>query len=646
MNYKQKLKETLKEYWGFDSFRPNQEDIMSAIVAGEDVLAVLPTGGGKSLCFQIPALVQDGTCLVISPLIALMRDQVDQLRKRGIAAAGLFSGLHPSESETIIENFVNGVYKLLYISPERLQSANFQAYLRNAKVSFLAVDEAHCISQWGYDFRPSYLKINTIREIFPKLPIIALTASATPVVQKDIQEKLELRNRNIFQASFLRPNLSFSVFETENKGQKVLDILRAVNGSSILYVQSRKNASAWSSWLIQNGFVADYYHAGLSAKDRERKQKNWIQSKTPILVATNAFGMGIDKGDVRTVVHMDIPNQPEAYYQEAGRAGRDGTKSYAVALFTRQEIKDARKRIEFHFPTPQSIRQTYEQLGIYLRLAFGSGELVSFDFELEKFCKAFGLHPGSAYQALKKLEIAGYLLFNEGFDQPSRFHFSVSASTLYESQVRNQQVEEISKALLRLYGGELFSDYVEIREMDLAEILKTSHSVIVERLQKLASMELGKYQPQRAGPQVTFLTPRLEAKNLELDQELIRKLKENELRRLDTMENYLFLESECRSSFLATYFGEVASVDCGICDNCLKRKKKEKPTGFDYFRPILLKMATTPIKSKEMEMNFRPNQREEVRSCLEFLVQEEVLIFNEEGLLMKKPEKKAGLNRL
>lgn len=646
MNYKQQLHDILKRYWGYDSFRPNQEDIMAATLAGEDVLAVLPTGGGKSLCFQIPAIVQEGTCLVISPLIALMRDQVEQLRKRGISAAGLFSGLHPNESEIILDNFVNNVYKLLYISPERLQSQNFQAYLRNAKISFLAVDEAHCISQWGYDFRPSYLKINTIRDLFPQLPIIALTASATPTVQKDIQEKLEMRNKNIFQASFLRPNLSFSVFETENKAQKVLDILRAVKGGSILYVNSRKNASNWASWLVQNGFVADFYHAGLSSKDRSRKQTNWIEGKTPILVATNAFGMGIDKGDVRTVVHMDTPNQPEAYYQEAGRAGRDGVKAYAVALFTKQEIKDSRSRIEKHFPMASSIRLVYEQLGIFLRLALGSGEMVSFDFDMNGFCKSFGLQSGSTYQALKKLEVANYLLFNEGFDQQSRFHFSVSTATLYEVQVRNRQIEEISKALLRLYGGELFSDYVEIQETDLADVLKISVVAVQERLKKMVELELGRYQPQRTGPQVTFLTPRLESKNLEIDQELLVRLKNNEIARLDTMERYLFLEKECRSSFLASYFGEIAPVDCGICDNCLRRKKQEKPTGFDFFKPVILKQTILPISGKELEMQFRPEQREELRKCIEFLVSEEMLFINSEGLLQNKAEKKAGKFRL
>lgn len=641
MNYKEKLRQILKQYWGYDNFRPLQEDIMSAVIAREDVLAVLPTGGGKSLCFQIPAIALEGTCLVISPLIALMRDQVEQLRKRNVPAAGLFSGLHPSETETILENLVNKAYKLLYISPERLQSANFQSYLRNADISFLAVDEAHCISQWGYDFRPSYLKISTIREFFPDLPIIALTASATPLVQRDIQDKLRMKNRNIFHASFLRSNLSFSAFESENKGQKVLEILKAVPGSSVLYVQSRKNAAHWAAWLTQNGLVADYYHAGLSPKDRERKQKFWIQGKTPILVATNAFGMGIDKGDVRTVVHMEIPNQPEAYYQEAGRAGRDGVRAYAVALFTRQELKDAIKKIEAHFPTVERIRQVYEQLGIYLRLAIGSGELVAFDFDLERFCSAFNLHPGSTYQALKKLEIAGYLLFNEGFDQPSRFHFSVSSATLYAAQVRQKPVEEITKALLRLYGGQLFSDFVEIKEGELAVLLKTNHEAIQQRLQKLNDMELGRYQPQRTGPQVTFLKPRLDAQNLELDKELIQRLKQNELDRLATMQQYLLLEKDCRSAFLATYFGEITPVDCGICDNCLKRKKKDLPLGFAFFKPLIMKAAKESLTPKELEKQFRPQQKVELRDCLRILLEEEVIFLNEEGKLqVPKPRKR------
>ena len=633
MTVRENLLETLRQKWGYTSFRPNQQDIMLSVASGEDILAVLPTGGGKSLCFQIPALVLEGTCLVISPLIALMRDQVDQLKTRNIPAAGLYSGLRKNEVETVLENFVNAQYKLLYVSPERLQSQEFLAYLRNAKISFLAVDEAHCISQWGYDFRPSYLKISTIRTIFPTLPIIALTASATPKVQQDIQNKLELRSKNIIQASFLRPNLSFSAFELENKGQKLIEILKAVKGTAILYVQSRKNASLWASWLIQNNFIADYYHAGLSNKDRERKQKNWISGKTPILVATNAFGMGIDKGDVRTVVHMDVPNQPEAYYQEAGRAGRDGKKAYAVALFTRQELKEARKRIEFNFPTPEAIRSVYNQLGLYLKVAVGSGELASFPFELERFCKEFSLNAGSAFQALRKLEIAGYVAFNEAYGQSSRFHFTVSQNTLYDAQVRNPKIEEISKAILRLYGGELFSDFVTIKESEISTLMKSTVQAVTEKLHLLEDQNLGSYQPQQDQPQITLLTPRLPPNDLLLDLVLLRQLKENEIKRLETMERYLLLEKACRSAFLAGYFGETEPLDCGICDNCLKQKKLNKPTGFDYFKPLILTALKKPMTGKELELNFKPNQRAELRAAIAFLIAEEAIELTSTNML-------------
>jgi len=638
----EKLPYYLKQYWGYDQFRPNQRDIMYSMVAGEDSLAVLPTGGGKSLCFQIPALVLEGTCLVISPLIALMRDQVDQLKKRGIPAAGLYSGITKDESETILENFVNDVYKLLYISPERLQSERFQSYLRNAKVSFLAVDEAHCISQWGYDFRPSYLKLHLIREIFPNLPIMALTASATPKVQKDIQDKLELRSKNIFKASFIRSNLSFSVFELENKGNKILDILKAVDGSSVVYVQSRKSASNWSSWLIRNGLNADYYHAGLSHKDRERKQKNWIESKTRILVSTNAFGMGIDKGDVRTVIHAEIPVQPEAYYQEAGRAGRDGKKAYAVAIFTRQEIKEARFRIETHFPTPESIRDIYEKLCIYLKLAFGSGELASFDFDIEQFCKTFSIHPGPTYQALKKLETGGYLMFNEGFYQPSRFRFTVSSAYLYDAQVRNPKIEEMTKALLRLYGGELFTDFVHIQESDVARVTNTTVEATVIRLTEIQTAQLASYLQQKSTPQVTFLIPRLEARSLELDIKLLKQLKQNELERLETMEKYLIMDKGCRSVFLASYFGEKFSVDCGVCDHCLEQRKKEKPMGFDFYKPILLYELKQPKSQKDLENHFKPAQKEDVKKTIRFLLDEEILYVREDGKLEKTEDRPKG----
>ena len=636
----QGLSDILRKYWGHNSFRPNQRDIIFSILAHQDTLAVLPTGGGKSVCFHVPALVFEGTCLVISPLIALMRDQIDQLRQKGIAAAGLYSGLHQNEIEVVLENFVNGHYKLLYISPERLQAGSFQEYLRHAKISFVAIDEAHCISQWGYDFRPSYLKIKTIRDFFPDCSFLALTASATPKVQKDIQEKLEFRTRNIFQASFLRSNLSFSVFNIENKGQKMLEILNAVPGSAVIYAQSRKSTSLWSSWLIQNGLDSDYYHAGLSHKDRDRKQKNWIEGKTRILVATNAFGMGIDKGDVRTVIHVEVPMHPEAYYQEAGRAGRDGNKAYAVALFNYQELKDAKKRIEFSFPTANSIRSVYEKLGIYLKLAIGSGELASFDFDIENFCRAFSLHPGSVYQTFRKLEIAGYLLFNEGFYQPSRFHFVVSSGGLYDAQVRNEKVEKVSKALLRLYGGELFSDFLPIKESEISVILNTSVEAVEKALSEMNALGLAKYELRASNPQVTFLTARLEPKNLDLDLELLTQLKQNELSRLATMEEYLTMEKSCRSAFLASYFGEPSPTDCGICDHCLLKKRKEKPQGFDYFKPIVLKDFVEPQSIKEYEQRFRPIQREELKKTISFLLDEEILELDSAGLVKVKAKKK------
>ena len=638
----EKLSYYLKKHWGYDAFRPNQRDIMHAMLAGEDSLAVLPTGGGKSLCFQIPALVKDGTCLVISPLIALMRDQVDQLKKRGIPAAALTSGLFREEVETILENFVNGVYKLLYISPERLKSAAFKEYLVHAKLSFLAVDEAHCISQWGYDFRPAYLEIGKIRDIFPELPIMALTASATPKVQKDIQEKLGLRSKNIFQASFVRSNLSFSVFETENKGGKMLDILNSVPGSSIVYVQSRKSAALWSEWLRQNQISADYYHAGLGHRDRESRQKNWISGKIRVLVATNAFGMGIDKGDVRSVIHAEISAQPEAYYQEAGRAGRDGQKAYAIALFSRPELKEMQKRIELNFPKEDFIRSVYDKLGSYLKLALGSGEMASLDFNIEDFCRSYQLPPGPVFQALKKLETAGYLSFSDGFFQPSRFRFLVSSAALYDAQIRNRETEKISKALLRLYGGELFQEYLDIQESDLANISGLPLSQTMEILQKLTASEMASYLPQKNAPQISLLTARLPSSNLDINSSLLKQLRANELERLSIMENYLLLEKSCRSVFLARYFGENEAADCGICDHCLQEKRKEKPASFQYYRPLITRSLSEGKSLARLETEFRPDERQAVRECVLFLLKEEILIAGEGTLLELAGKKKNG----
>ncbi len=638
----EKLNYFLKKHWGYDAFRPNQRDIMHSMLAGEDSLAVLPTGGGKSLCFQIPALVKEGTCLVVSPLIALMRDQVDQLKKRGIPAAALTSGLFREETEIILSNFVNGVYKLLYVSPERLRSPSFLEYLVNARLSFLAVDEAHCISQWGYDFRPAYLEVGKIREIFPDLPIMALTASATPKVQKDIQEKLGLRSKNIFQASFVRSNLSFSVFETENKGGKMLEILRSVPGSSIVYVQSRKSASLWAEWLKQNGISADYYHAGLGHKEREKRQKDWISGSNRVLVATNAFGMGIDKGDVRTVIHAEISAQPEAYYQEAGRAGRDGQKAYAIALFSRPELKEMRKRIELNFPKEDFIRSVYDKLGIYLKLALGSGEMAGFDFSIEDFCRTYQLQQGLAFQALRKLETAGYLSFSDGFFQSSRFRFLVSSAVLYDAQIRNKEVEQISKALLRLYGGELFHEYLDIQEGDLARVSNTPLSRVTEILQKMTASELASYLPQKNTPQISFLTARLPSTHLDVNPALLKQLKANELERLGVMEEYLLLEKSCRSVFLARYFGENQAADCGICDHCLQEKKKERPGSFSYYKPLITRSLQEAKSLSQLESEFRPDERPVIRECVQFLLKEEMLIAGEGHKIELASGKKKG----
>ena len=566
-------RQILKTYWGHDSFRSLQEDIIDAVLAGGDTLALLPTGGGKSICFQVPAMMKEGLCLVVSPLIALMRDQVDNLRKRGISAEAIYAGMGIREIDLILDNCVYGNTKFLYVSPERLKTTIFMERLKKMKLCLLAVDEAHCISQWGYDFRPTYLEIALIREIVPNVNILALTASATLRVQSDIIDKLALKNATVFKKSFARSNLSYSVFKVEDKDRKLLQILRNVKGSAVVYVMSRKSAKTLAEFLNTRHIQADYYHAGLTARQRELKQLNWIKNQFRVIVATNAFGMGIDKPDVRLVVHYELPGNIEAYYQEAGRAGRDGQKAYAVIVYHANDISVLHKRFEQSTPMVTYLQDVYQGLANNFKLAIGSGLMATYDFDLSHFASTYNFDPLRAYYAIKKLENEGLVQLNEGFYNPSKLIFGMDKQHLYEFQVANAQFDPVIKALLRVYGGELFSNFCVIHEKKLANLVGTSTQEVRKQLLAMHDQDVLVYQPLKGEPQITFLTPRLNPGNLPLDKRKLAEKRQLDKDKIEAMVAYVTLARNCRSQYIQNYFGEDSFENCGICDLCLELKR-------------------------------------------------------------------------
>ena len=565
--------QVLKTYWGHDSFRPMQEDIINTVLAGKDTLALLPTGGGKSICFQVPAMIKEGICVVISPLIALMRDQVDNLKKRGIAAEAIYAGMSSREIDMTLDNCIYGEIKFLYVSPERLKTTIFKERLKKMNMCLLAVDEAHCISQWGYDFRPTYLEIAHIKDIVPDINILALTASATLKVREDIIDKLALKNAAVFKKSFARENLSYSVFNVEDKDRKLLEILRNVNGSAVVYVMSRKSAKAVAELLNNRGIRAEFYHAGLSANERELKQDKWIRNQFRVMVATNAFGMGIDKPDVRLVVHYELPANIESYYQEAGRAGRDGKKAYAVIVYHSYDVSVLRKRFEQSTPSASDLRAVYQGLANNFKLAIGSGLMATYDFDLGHFSSTYNFDPLKAYYAIKKLENEELIQLNEGFYNPSKLFFGINKQHLYEFQIANARFDPVIKALLRMYGGELFSNFCVIHEKKLAGFLGTSVRDVKKQLQSLHDQDVLNYQPLKEEPQITFLTPRLNPDDLPLDTRQLAEKRRLDREKIEAMITYVNLSGGCRSQYILNYFGEDSDENCEVCDLCLIRKR-------------------------------------------------------------------------
>ncbi len=601
----------LKQYWGYEHFRHPQEGIIEAVLSGKDVLALLPTGGGKSVCFQVPGLLREGVCLVVTPLIALMQDQVSQLRQRGIAAVAVHSGLGRQELDWTLDNCVYGKMKFLYVSPERVQTEIFQERFKRMNVSLLAVDEAHCISQWGHDFRPPYLQLKLLRELKPDVPIIALTASATTRVQEDIVAHIPLHKPAVFRISFARPNLSFVVRETENKQKKLLEILKRVAGVAIVYVRSRKATAELARFLDREKISATFYHAGLPVEEREQRQQAWIQNQKRVMVATNAFGMGIDKADVRLVIHMDLPEDLESYYQEAGRAGRDGKKSYATILYHSSDVENLELKTEQAQPKLDYLKKVYQALANYYQLALGSGEGESFDFDLDEFSQRFELRSAHAFIALKKLEREGLVQLSDSFYRPSRLHFSIDKKRLYEFQVAQARFDPLIKTLLRLYGAELLTEFAIIAENQIAQVLKWSANEVKTTLGQLEKMQLLVYEPASTSPRITFVVPRQDADHLPIDKVKLDAHRQWHLEKMKAMVRYTTQNHQCRMQVLQSYFGEETAAVCGICDVCIERKKKENLSALKGYKDqvrYLLQQRPQPVD--ELEEAVAPEEHE------------------------------------
>jgi ATP-dependent DNA helicase RecQ len=568
----------LRRYWRYSSFRPRQEEIIRSVLAGKDTLALLPTGGGKSLCFQVPAMALPGLCLVVSPLVALMKDQTDSLRKKGITAFSLHSGMSRKDVINTLQLAAGSNCKFLYVSPERLETSLFAEYLSSLNVSLIAVDEAHCVSQWGYDFRPPYLRIAALREGLPGVPVLALTASATPSVLDDILEKLEMKEAAVFRLPFTRPNLSYSVFTVGNKQQKITEILSKVAGSAIVYCKTRKATRDISEGLVRQGIPAVAYHAGLPQEERMQRQEDWLKDRVRVIVSTNAFGMGIDKAAVRAVIHADTPESVENYYQESGRAGRDGQKAYAVLLATDGEAARLEALPETRFPTLDKIRPVYQHLMNYLQLPAGSGEGNYYDFDLLRFTDHFDLDMPAVMNVLKVLEQEGMISFQQQVFLPARARFITGKETLYDFEKDHPELEPLIHALLRTYEG-IFDQPVAIRELYLARQLRVPPAQLNAELVQLHALRIIEYTAVRESPQIYFFRDRVAAEELYIDPVSYRERKENYATRIRVMIRYLGLRDECRSRYLAYYFGDKDAGDCGICDNCLQRARpKETPS--------------------------------------------------------------------
>lgn len=565
----------LKKYWGYDSFRGIQQDIIESIGSGHDTLGLMPTGGGKSITFQVPALATEGTCIVITPLIALMKDQVVHLKEKGICAAAIYSGMQKEEIMTVLDNTVFGAVKLLYVSPERLGTEAFQTKIRHAKISFITVDEAHCISQWGYDFRPAYLQIERVRQLLPDVPVLALTATATPEVVDDIQEKLGFKEKRVFRMSFERKNLAYVVRYTSDKQGELIHILNSVKGSAIVYTRSRQRTKDVAEMLNKEGLSATFYHAGLDNALKDSRQKSWQNDEVRVIVATNAFGMGIDKPDVRIVIHVDCPDSIEAYFQEAGRAGRDGCKAYAVLLYNDNDKSKLKKRVVDTFPEKDYIRDVYEHLAYFYQIGVGSGYHASFEFSMDKFCKIYKFFPIQVNSALNLLDRAGYIEYHEEQDNSARLMFILSRDDLYRLRNNSPEEDKLIIALLRSYGG-LFCDYHFIDESFLASQTGLTTHEVYQALKQLNQKRILSFIPEKCIPTIRYTQRREESEHLRFPKEIYEERKKQFEERIDAMIAYASNDTICRSRQLLAYFGEKKANDCNQCDVCLNHKNESQ----------------------------------------------------------------------
>ena len=625
--------EILKQYWGYDSFRSKQEDAIHSILDAKDTLTLLPTGGGKSICFQVPALMMEGICIVISPLIALMNDQVTALKAKNIRALAITSGMSFSELDIALDNCIYGNYKFLYLSPERLESDMVQQRLKKMNINLLAVDEAHCISEWGYNFRPSYLKIAKIREI-TSAPIIALTATATPLVVKDIQEKLKFDNENVISTSFYRDELSYVVLKQDDKDSKLIQILNRVKGTSIIYCSTRKETRRIHLLLSEYGITSHYFHAGQDVLERASKQKQWQLNHVRVMVATNAFGMGIDKNDVRLVIHNHLPFSLEAYFQEAGRAGRDRKLAYSILLYNDLDIDNLKKQINDHYPEIEIVRNVYQQIANYLGIAIGDGKHQEFPFHINEFCERYNLNQLQTYNALKLLEKEDYIKLSEAIHQPSRLFIKVTHTELYQFQIANKQYDILLKILLRSYGS-LFDNFTKIQENIIAKRAQLSTQEVKDFLTNLKQMDILDYIPQNSNPKLLMLKTRIDTKYISLSKETLESRKAIEEAKAASVIQYASNQYQCRSHILQNYFGEKDNKRCGKCDVCLERNKLK--INDQEFEDIMLAIqnliSQNPMHVDDIIMAIVEYREDKMITILQFLSDNGQIAMNDEQKL-------------